>query len=110
MSSNNNPLRALDIIEEDLVESLAAAGQALKELSKDKPNVRATETLYNTFMGRLDKAGAELSHQIAYLSRVTTSSAAEGLSYGSKIDVQMAKNRLNHAQSYIRQLEAASKK
>ena len=110
MTTHNNQLQNLDSIEEDLAESLAAAGQALKELSKDKPNVKGVETFTNTFMSRLDRAGAELSHQIAYLTRVTTGQSAEGSSYGCKKDSKMAKSRLEHAQARLRGLESSANK
>lgn len=108
MNSHTNQLQNLDGIEEDLAESLSAASQALKELSKDKPVVKSVETFTNTFMSRLDRAGSELSHQIAYLTRVTTGQSAEGSSYGSKKDFKMAKSRLEHAQARLRSLESAA--
>lgn len=110
MTTHNNQLQNLDNIEDDLVKSLSAAGQALKELSKDKPNVKSVESFTNTFMSRLDRAGAELSNQIAYLTRVTTGQIAEGSSYGCKKDLKMAKSRLEHAQTRLRGLEAAAGK
>lgn len=109
-SSNNDQLQNLDNIEDDLVESLSNAGLALKELGKDKPNGKLVETYTNNFMSRLDRAGAELSHQIAYLTRVTTGQSAEGSSYGCKKDLKMAKDRLEHAQNRLRGLEASSNK
>lgn len=110
MAVNTNQLQNLDSIEEDLAESLTSAGQALKELSKDKPNVKTVESLTNSFMSRLDRAGSELSHQIAYLARVTIGSSAEGSSYGSKKDLKMAKSRLEHAQARLRGLETSTNK
>lgn len=110
MTSHNNQLQNLDSIEEDLAESLLAAGQALKELSKDKPNVKGVEGFTSTFMSRLDRAGSELSHQIAYLTRVTTGQSAEGSSYGCKKDFKMAKSRLEHAQARLKGLEASANK
>lgn len=110
MAANTNHLQNLDTIEEDLAESLMAASQALKELSKDKPNVKGVEGFTNTFMSRLDRAGSELSLQIAYLTRVTTGQSAEGSSYGSKKDSKMAKSRLEHAQARLRGLEAFANK
>lgn len=110
MTSHTNQLQHLDSIEEDLAESLAAAGQALKELSKDKPNVKGVENFTNTFTSRLDRAGSELSHQIAYLTRVTTGRSAEGSSYGCKKDSKMAKSRLEHAKARLRGLEESANK
>lgn len=110
MATNTNHLQNLDTIEEDLAESLSAASQALKELSKDKPNVKGVEGLTNVFMSRLDRAGSELSHQIAYLTRVTTGQLAEGSSYGCKKDFKMAKSRLEHAQARLRGLESSANK
>lgn len=95
----------LDSIEEDLVESLTAAGQALKELSKDKPNTKNLDNSIETFMSRLDRFGSELSQQIAYLTRVTTGQSAEGSSYGCKKDIKMAKSRLEHAKARLTGLE-----
>lgn len=110
MNTQTNQLQNLDSIEEDLVESLSAASQAFKELSKDKPNAKSLEGFTNTFTNRLDRAGLELSHQIAYLTRVTTGQSAEGSSYGSKKDLKMAKCRLEHAQTRLRGLEVTAKK
>lgn len=106
MAINSNQLQNLDSIEENLADSLSAAGQALKELSKDKPNSKIVDSLTTQFMNRLDKAGSELSQQIAYLTRVTTGHSAEGSSYGCKKDFKMAKNRLEHAQARLHGLEA----
>ena len=107
---NTNQLQILDRIEDDLAESLSAGGQALKELSKDKPNNKTVENWTNQFMARLDRAGSELSQQIAYLTRVTTGQSAESSSYGSKKDLQMSKSRLEHAQERLRRLESLSNK
>lgn len=104
MATSNNQLKNLDSIEEDLVESLAAASQALKEMGKDKFNGKTVETLTNTFMGRLDKANSGLSQQIAYLIHVTTSQSAESSSYGCRKDSRMARSRLEHAQARLRGL------
>lgn len=107
---NNNQLQNLDKIEDDLAESLAAAGQALKELSKDKPNNKNVENLTNQFMGRLDRAGSELAQQIAYLTRVNTGQSAESSSYSGKKDLQMANKRLEHAQAQLGRLESLANK
>jgi hypothetical protein len=107
---NTNQLQNLDKIEDDLAESLAAAGQALKELSKDKPNNKTVENYSTQFMGRLDRAGADLSQQIAYLTRVTTGQSAESSSYASKKDLQMSKSRLDHAKDRLRGLESLANK
>lgn len=83
----------LDIIEADLVESLSAASQALKELSKERPNGKLVESFTNTFMSRLDRAGSELSSQIGNISSTTT----EGSSCRSKkMDLEHARIRLNN--------------
>lgn len=107
---NSNQLQTLDKIEEELIESSAAAGQALKELSKDKPNTKLVENFTNQFMARLDRAGSELSQQIAYLTRVTTGQSAESSSYNSKKDLQMSRSRLEHARERLRRLESLSNK
>lgn len=99
--ASNDPLQNLDSIEEDLVESLAAAGQALKEISKDKFNGKTVEGFTNTFMSRLDRASSGLSQQIAHLIRITTSQSAESSSYGYRKDSRMAQNRLKHAQTRL---------
>lgn len=104
MALNTNQLHNLDQIEEDLAESLLAAGQALKELGKEKSNAKQVENHTNNFMSRLDRAGCELSNQIAYLTRVTTGQSAEGSSYGTKKDSKMAKSRLEYAQNRLRNL------
>jgi len=110
MAAGLNQLQNLDSIEDDLAESLTAAGHALKELGKDKPNVKSIENFTNIFMSKLDRAGSELSHQIAYLTRVTTGQSAEGSSYGRKKDLKMAKIRLEHAKSRLCGLESYTNK
>lgn len=110
MATHTNQLQVLDGIEEDLAESLSAAGQALKELGKDKPNVKSVDSLTNIFTSRLEKAGLELSNQISYLMRVTTGHSAEGSSYGCKKDFKMAKSRLEHAQARLSGLKASANK
>lgn len=107
---STNQLQNLDKIENDLAESLTSAGQALKELSKDKPNNKSVETLTNQFIGRLDRAGTELAQQIAYLTRVTTGQSAESSSYGGKKDLQLANKRLEHAQTQLLRLESLASK
>lgn len=110
MTTHINQLKKLDQIEEHLVESLTAAGQALKEMSKEKPNQKNVEQYTGTFMSRLDQANSDLSNQIAYLTRVTIGHSAEGSSYGGKEDVKMSKSRLEHAQARLRGLETAVSK
>lgn len=106
MTTNQNQLHNLDIIEGDLAESLTAAGQALRELSKDKPNVKTIESFTTAFMNRLDHAGSELSHQIAYLTRVTTGQTSEGASFGHiGKDSKMAQRRLDHARARLHNLK-----
>lgn len=106
MTSNKNQLQNLDSIEEDLVESLTAAGQALKEIGKDKFNGKTVETLTGNFMNRLDRASSGLSQQIAHLIRVTTSQSAESSSYGCKKDFRMSQSRLELAQARLRGLSS----
>lgn len=106
MASKPNQLQNLDIIEGDLVESLTAAGQALRELSKEKPNAKTVESFTNAFMTRLDHAGSELTHQIAYLTKVTTGQTSEGASFGhSGKDSKMAQRRLEHAKARLNGLQ-----
>lgn len=105
-ANNTNQLQLLDRIEEDLAESLTAAGQALKEMGKDKSNAKAIETLTNVFTSRLDQATTDLSSQIAFLTRVTTMNVAESSSYGCRQDSKMAKSRLDHARTRLRGLES----
>lgn len=106
MTTNPNQLHNLNIIEGDLAESLTAAGQALRELSKDKPNVKTVEQFTSAFMDRLDHAGSELSHQIAYLTKVTTGQTTEGASFGHiGKDSKMAQRRLEHARARLNSLQ-----
>lgn len=97
-----NQLQNLNVIEGDLVESLSAAGQALRELSKDKPNAKTVESFTGTFVQQLEKAGSQLSHQIQYLTRVTTGQTSEGASFGhTGKDSKMAQRRLEHAKARL---------
>lgn len=110
MTNQLSQLQKLDCIEEDLVESLSSAGAALKELTKDKPNAKVVENLTGTFVSKLDKAGAELSQQIGFLLRATTSQSNEGSSYAHKKDIKLAHTRLEHSQTRLKGLKTSANK
>lgn len=99
-------LQDLDAIENELVESLAAAGMALKEVAKDRTTVN--NKLFDQFTTRLERAAAGLSQQITYLTRLSTSQSAESSSYGCRKDYRLPQYRLEYAKTRLSELSDAA--
>lgn len=77
-----NPLekiQALDAIEKEIILCIQSAGQALQELSKEKPSQKNAENNASQFLKSLNTVENKLSEQINYLIQVSTTSAHEGL-------------------------------
>lgn len=88
-----NPLekiQALDAIEKDIVLCIQSAGNALQELSKEKPSQKNAENHTNQFLKSLNSIENKLSDQINYLIQVSTTHAHEGSGYSSAKNLQMA--------------------
>ncbi|KAH9514602.1 Mediator of RNA polymerase II transcription subunit 11 [Bulinus truncatus] len=98
-------LQALEKIEKDIATALQTAGQALQELSKDKPALKHVETHSSNFLKTLQEIENGLSQQISYLSQVTTGQPHEGSSYASQKDHQMSLHRLEHVKSRLGELD-----
>ncbi|CAL1541372.1 unnamed protein product [Lymnaea stagnalis] len=98
-------LLALEKIEKDIATVLQTAGQALQELSKDKPAFKHVEGHTSNFLKTLQEIENGLSQQISYLSQVTTGQPHEGSSYASQKDLQMAMHRLEHVKSRLSELD-----
>ncbi|KAK8383510.1 hypothetical protein O3P69_015756 [Scylla paramamosain] len=109
-SSPMDRLMTLDNIEKDIATVLQSAGQALTELSKDKPANKQVEAHVAQFRQTLTNVETELAKQINYLTQVSTGQAHEGSSYNSQKTLQMAMHRLDHAKTRVNELEAIKNK
>ncbi|MCL4132966.1 UNVERIFIED_CONTAM: hypothetical protein GTU68_066439 [Idotea baltica] len=105
MTSPIDRIQALENIEKDISAVLQFGGQALAELSKDKPANKLVEGHVHQFIKTLSNVETELSKQINYLTRVSTGQAHEGSSYNSQKILQMTWHRLEHIRSEINELE-----
>lgn len=127
-----NPLekiQALDAIEKEIILCIQSAGNALQELSKEKPSQKNAEvklvdfssavidyhyhSLQNhtsQFLKSLNSIENKLSDQINYLIQVSTVSAHEGSGYGSAKVLQMAWHRMHNVRHRIKELEDAGTK
>lgn len=88
-----NPLekiQALDLIEKEIILCIQSAGNALQELSKEKPSQKNAENHTNQFLKSLNSIENKLSDQINYLLQVSTTHAHEGSGYSSAKNLQMA--------------------
>ena len=92
-------------IERQIASALQSAGQAMQELSKDKPSIKQMEAHTNSYVKTLEKVESGLYKQIEYLTQVSTSQPHEGSSYAAQKDVQMARHRLEHVKSRVNDLE-----
>jgi mediator of RNA polymerase II transcription subunit 11 len=75
MGTNSMPierLQALDNVEKEIASCIQSAGQALMELSKDKPSMKQVEGHTSQFLKTLSHVEAELSKHINYLTQVST--------------------------------------
>lgn len=98
-------IQALDNIEKDIANVLQYAGQALTELSKDKPANKQVEAHTSQFLKTLTSVETELSKQISYLTQVSTGQAHEGSCYNSQKVLQMAWHRLQHIKTETAELD-----
>jgi len=101
----NERLRKLESIEQQLCQSLQCASQAFNELSKDKPSIKHVETQTNQFLKALESVESDISKQIQYLTQVSTGQPHEGSSYASMKVNHMAWHRLEHSRSRLNELE-----
>jgi mediator of RNA polymerase II transcription subunit 11 len=105
MSGNEEPLRQLEQIEAELAKGLQSAGQAIQELSKDKPSMKQVENHSTTFMKTLERVESSISKQIHYLTQVSTGQPHEGSAYASQKVLDMASHRLQHSKTKIHELD-----
>uniref|UniRef100_T1J453 Mediator of RNA polymerase II transcription subunit 11 n=1 Tax=Strigamia maritima TaxID=126957 RepID=T1J453_STRMM len=98
-------LQQLEAIEKDIMNILQSAGQAVQELSKDKPPGKSVEGHTNNYLKTLASVETGLSKQINYLTQVSTGQPHEGSSYAAQKVLQMAWHRLEHARSRVNELE-----
>ncbi|KAI1293702.1 Mediator of RNA polymerase II transcription subunit 11 [Halotydeus destructor] len=105
MSSSNDRLKQLESIEVDLAKGIQSAGQAIQELSKDKPSMKQVETHSTTFLKTLERVEGSIGKQIQYLNQVSTGQAHEGSAYASQKVLNMAWHRLQHSKTQIHELD-----
>jgi mediator of RNA polymerase II transcription subunit 11 len=129
MASPLEKIQALDAIEKEIILCIQNAGNALIELSKEKPSQKNAEvrnfiilspldiSIFSTFQNHtsqflksLNSIENKLSDQIAYLIQVSTISAHEGSGYGSAKVLQMAWHRMHNVRHRIKELEDAGNK
>ncbi|CAL4062160.1 unnamed protein product [Meganyctiphanes norvegica] len=109
-SSPLDRISALENIEKDIATVLQSGGQALTELSKDKPMNKQVEQHVNQFLKTLQNVETELSKQINYLTQVSTGQAHEGSSYNAQKTLQMAMHRMDHAKTRVLELDHSKTK
>jgi len=105
MSAPMERLTALDSVEKDILSCLQSAGQALVELSKEKPSQKQVDAHTSHFLKTLNHVELETFKHINYLTQVSTGQAHEGSSYASQKILQMAWHRSEHARSKVVELE-----
>ncbi|XP_054168877.1 mediator of RNA polymerase II transcription subunit 11-like [Oppia nitens] len=101
----NERLKKLDVIEQQLCQSIQSASAALAELGKDKPSIKQVETQSTQFLKALESIDNDISKQIQYLTRVSTGQAHEGSSYASMKVNHMAWHRLEHSRTRLNDLD-----
>ncbi|XP_064639079.1 mediator of RNA polymerase II transcription subunit 11-like [Lineus longissimus] len=105
MAAPSDKLQQLDNIERDVANALQCAGQAIVEMSKDKPSQKQVENHTTNFLKTLEGVENGLSKQINYLTQVSTGQPHEGSSYAAQKDLQMTLHRLEHVKSRLAELE-----
>nr|CAG4638884.1 EOG090X0LXA [Cyclestheria hislopi] len=98
-------LQALDNVEKEIASCIQSAGQALMELSKDKPSMKQVESHTSQFLKTLNHVESKLSEHINYLTQVSTGQPHEGSAYGSQKMWKTAWHRLEHTRSRLQELE-----
>jgi mediator of RNA polymerase II transcription subunit 11 len=64
-------MEQLDKVEKEIVSCLQSAGQALAEISKDKPNQKQVDLLVTQFMTCLANIDSSLTDHIRYLNQAS---------------------------------------
>ncbi|NP_001087540.1 mediator of RNA polymerase II transcription subunit 11 isoform X1 [Xenopus laevis] len=100
----NERLRALEEIEREIAAILLNAGNAILELSKEKPNERMLDKQAAQFTASVQRVESELSGQIRYLTQVATGQPHEGSSYSARKDGTMALNRIDYSRVKLAEL------
>ncbi|XP_014791224.1 mediator of RNA polymerase II transcription subunit 11 [Octopus bimaculoides] len=98
-------LRQLEMIERDIATAIHSSGQALQELSKDKPSMKQVESHTTSFIKTLESVEIGLTKQINYLTQVSTGQPHEGSCYAAQKDLLMAMHRVEHVKSRLNELE-----
>ncbi|XP_074657524.1 mediator of RNA polymerase II transcription subunit 11-like [Tubulanus polymorphus] len=105
MAASSERIVQLDNIERDIANALQYAGQAMTEMSKDKPSQKGVENHTHNFLKTLESVEKGLTNQINYLTQFSTGQPHEGSSYAAQKDLQMAFHRLEHVKSRLTELE-----
>lgn len=103
--SSNEKLKVLDQIENQILQIMQCATQALNEFAKDKPSIKNVENQVNQFLKALENVENNVSKQLQYLSQMSTLQPHEGSSYASSKVNQMSLQRLEYVRSCLSDLE-----
>lgn len=103
-------IKALELIEQDIITCLQNAGQALSELSKDRPSMKQAENQSHQFVKGLVNIESKLTEQIDFLAQVSTGQPHENSNYASQKVFQMSRQRLEYARNRVKQLEQSTNK
>ncbi|XP_071949952.1 mediator of RNA polymerase II transcription subunit 11-like [Antedon mediterranea] len=105
MDDSYERLQKLVSIEKDIAGIVHHAGQAVLELSKDKPIATNAENESKHFLKMLKDVENKLTEQIAYLGQVASGQPHEGSSYLLQKDALMAHHRLRYTTTKLNELQ-----
>jgi len=103
--NQNERIRKLELIEQQLCQSLQSASQAFNELSRDKPSIKHVEGQTHRFLEALESVENGISEQIQYLTQISTGRPHEGSTYASIRVNQMSISRSKHVRNRLNELE-----
>ncbi|GAA54870.1 Mediator of RNA polymerase II transcription subunit 11 [Clonorchis sinensis] len=87
-------LSRLDEVERKIMLIMQHAGNALDELSKDRPTVKQVENHTHNFRVVLKEVETEMNAHISYLNQISAGLPYEGTTYAEAIDLYQAVDRL----------------
>lgn len=99
LSSLESRLSKLDEVENKITFVMQHLGNALEELSKDKPIVKQVENYTHNFRTVIKEVESEMNAQINYLSQISAGLPYEGSVYEESIDLYHTIDRLSLVKS-----------
>ncbi|CAH8609939.1 unnamed protein product [Heterobilharzia americana] len=93
-ASLESRLNKLDEVERKITLIMQHAGNALEELSKDKPVVKQVESYTHNFRTVIKEVEMEMNSNINYLSQISAGLPYEGTTYDKAIDLYQSVDRL----------------